>query len=251
MLEFDKRKGMEKQYQIDLRLITALKKNMPAKISRLGLFMLVYLNAAGIYAQNPAAASVTGEYMLEGVMETAAGFRINSNGTFEYGFTYGAADKSGKGNWKQVGNTLILNSLKTQPATDFILKNSASTNQKGVTIKITDAKGNAYSYVKCRLSEGGGQEATTDNRGEVHFATIGSGMLELYHPIFSTRISKITLNPKHNQFTIFPAYDLSEVFFKDFKLEIQPNQVSSKILPGMPPEDAGGQKKRYVFSKQK
>src|SRR5688572_6630710 len=224
---------------------------MYCNIRLLCVLVLIFINAAFARAQNSSGKTVAGEYMLEGVMETAAGFLIKSDGTFNYGFTYGAADKTGKGTWKLAGNTLLLNSSRPQPDTDFILKSSAATTKNGIHIKITDASGGTYPYIKCRLSEAAGQEATTDNRGEVQFATIGSGMLELYHPVFSTRVSKIKLNPKHNEFIIFPAYDLSEVFFRDFELQIQSNQLNSKTLPGMPTEDAAGQKKRYFFTKQK
>lgn len=224
---------------------------MSRKFRSFGLFVFLFLKAVFGFGQSPSAQAIPGEYMLQGVMETAAGFLIKKDGTFEYGFTYGAADKSGKGNWKLTGNTLILNSNKPQPPADFILKSSAATGKKDITIRITDASGGAYPYVKCRFSETAGQEATTDNRGEVHFATLGSGTLELYHPIFSTRVSHIKLNPKHNDFAIFPAYDLTEVFFKDFELLVQADELSSNTLPGMPPEDAAGQKKRYAFTRQK
>src|SRR5688572_6162612 len=187
---------------------------MYCKIRLLCVLVLIFINAAFARAQNSSGKTVAGEYMLEGVMETAAGFRIKSDHTFEYGFTYGAADKSGKGTWKLTGNTIILNSAKARPATDFILKSAANTNKKGITIKITDEKGGAYPYIKCWLSDVSGQEATTDNLGEVHFENTGSGMLELYHPIFSTRVTTLKLDLKQNDLIIFPAYDLSEVFLK-------------------------------------
>src|SRR5688572_10102457 len=103
----------------------------------LTLFICSFLNMNRVWAQNNTV-QVAGEYMLERVMETAAGFLIKPDGTFEYGFTYGAADKTGKGTWKLIGNKLILNSFSPQPSSDFILKSSSSKKRKGITIKITN-----------------------------------------------------------------------------------------------------------------
>src|SRR5687767_8410729 len=80
--------------------------------------------------------SVAGNYGLVGVMETAAGFSIKPDGTFEYGFTYGAADKWGRGTWKLSGKQLTLTSAHQQPAQDFQLKQSDKGSKSGIKIKV-------------------------------------------------------------------------------------------------------------------
>ena len=47
-----------------------------------------------------------GEYYLSGVMETASGFKLNPDSTFQFFFSYGALDRSGSGTWKQEGNNI-------------------------------------------------------------------------------------------------------------------------------------------------
>ncbi|MFD2400517.1 hypothetical protein [Novosphingobium soli] len=60
-------------------------------------------------AQEMAADSVVGTYSsLE--MELAAGLRINSDGTFEYGLSVGSLDERAQGRWKRVGGRIELTS---------------------------------------------------------------------------------------------------------------------------------------------
>jgi hypothetical protein len=217
-------------------------------------FFLFFLHLAGpglLPLQAQTAAKPAGEYMLSGVMETAAGFNIKPDQTFEYGFTYGAADKWGKGTWKTVGSKISLTSSHAQPVADFILKKADASYKNGIVIRIADDKGHAYPYVECRLGGEGTETAKTDEKGEAHFATLGNGLLELYHPIFSLRLTTIQLKSGQTSFLISPVGDLSEVFFKDFEMTVAPGRLTSAKLPGMPPQDAGGQKNSYEFLKQK
>ena len=41
--------------------------------------------------------TVAGEYYLQGVMETASGFKLNEDSTFQFFFMYGAMDRVGEG----------------------------------------------------------------------------------------------------------------------------------------------------------
>jgi hypothetical protein len=61
----------------------------------------------------PAAASapadaLTGEYHLEGVMETGSGLRLKPDGTFDWYFTYGALDLGARGKWSRDGDAIVL-----------------------------------------------------------------------------------------------------------------------------------------------
>ena len=197
--------------------------------------------------QQLAEKDVAGEFMLSGVMETAAGFLLKPDHTFQYGFTYGAADKNGKGTWKLTGNKLVLNSPHAQPTSDFVLKYSKASGNNEIVVLIKDEAGNFYPYVKCRLASDPATEITTNNKGEASFKSIGNGVLELYHPVFSTRISQIKLDKKHNRFIVYPAYSLAEVFFKNFTLQIEKDHLKSSELPGMPLQDAAAQHKQYIF----
>jgi hypothetical protein len=43
-------------------------------------------------------------------METASGFKINEDSSFEFYFSYGALDRYGSGKWNIKNDSIILNS---------------------------------------------------------------------------------------------------------------------------------------------
>lgn len=53
---------------------------------------------------------IAGEYYLTGVMETASGFNLYEDNSFEFYFSYGALDRHAYGRWREGNNeTIILN----------------------------------------------------------------------------------------------------------------------------------------------
>src|SRR5687768_17783125 len=90
--------------------------------SRIRIYILVLvLPCKYSSAQNNS--PMHGEYYLRGVMETASGFKLNTDSTFEFFYTYGALDRYGSGTWKQVDNIVTFNS-RTQPGRDFAILKS-------------------------------------------------------------------------------------------------------------------------------
>lgn len=175
-------------------------------------------------------------YMLNGVMETAAGFRLLDDHTFEYFFSYGAADKWGKGTWKKEGDKIIFTSYHQQPAQDFILKESKKTNNEFIQITVADSAGHPYRYVACMLNN---NERSTDEKGIVRYEPDTARYLRLYHPIFSTRLTTIDLPKDKNDFVLNPTCDLSEVFFNAINFTSSPEEITSTSLPGSPDQPAG------------
>jgi hypothetical protein len=60
------------------------------------------------HASAPDAAALAGTYHLEGVMETGSDLLVRADGTFEWGFTYGALDLLAKGHWQAEGDGITL-----------------------------------------------------------------------------------------------------------------------------------------------
>lgn len=94
--------------------------------------------------------NITGEYYLQGVMETASGFKLNDDSTFEFFFSYGALDRYGSGKWSMNKDSIILNS-KPSPGKDFKLANSIASTNKFSIIKIEDSNTDLYRFVYCRV----------------------------------------------------------------------------------------------------
>lgn len=74
--------------------------------------------------------SVTGEYYLRGVMETASGFKLNQDSTFQFFFSYGALDRYGSGTWTHTNNKIIFNSIKQHEADFAIIQSQKQEGKK-------------------------------------------------------------------------------------------------------------------------
>ncbi|BCT91793.1 hypothetical protein LYSHEL_08170 [Lysobacter helvus] len=56
----------------------------------------------------PAPANLSGEYHLDGVMETGSGLLLRDDNTFAWFFSYGALDLFAKGKWQRAGDGIDL-----------------------------------------------------------------------------------------------------------------------------------------------
>ncbi|MBL7924261.1 MAG: hypothetical protein JNL88_08685 [Bacteroidia bacterium] len=64
------------------------------------IILLLTLRAATLNAQP--ACTLCGSYYLEGVMETASGFNVKADSSFEFFFSSGALDRYGSGRWEML-----------------------------------------------------------------------------------------------------------------------------------------------------
>ena len=79
--------------------------------------------------------SPVGEYYLTGVTETAAGFKINKDSTFEFFFSYGALDRSGSGTWAYKSGRVLFNSPNL--GAPFLLSNLSKEAPGDITLHVT------------------------------------------------------------------------------------------------------------------
>jgi hypothetical protein len=219
------------------------------KYSFLFVFCLL-LGSKFSNAQSFSEKHLQGVYVLNGVNETAAAIKLNPDHTFDYKFTFGVANKWGKGTWKLDKNQLVLTSKNTRPEKDFILAQGSSANPAGLKVKVCDSLGRAYIYVACRLGGEQGEIVETNELGEAVFSTVSKpAHLELFHQVYSTRISAFDINDKTSSVIFQPACDLSEIFFAQHLFVIKAdNTIQSTQLPGFPESTEAG--KSYVFSKK-
>ena len=100
--------------------------------------IIFFISLFSMLDNTNAQSKITGEYYLRGVMETASGFLLKPDSTFEFFFSYGAVDRYGAGTWTLAGDKIILNS-KQKPGQDFKMLNSKEVNDDFITIKIVDS----------------------------------------------------------------------------------------------------------------
>ncbi len=114
-------------------------------------------------------ATVSGEYYLRGVMETASGFKLNEDSTFQFFFSYGALDRSGQGTWKLKDNHIVFNSPKPK-GQDFALISNKHEDNDLITIKIIEENPFFLSSVYAIVKSGNKQlEGLTNKSGEITF----------------------------------------------------------------------------------
>src|SRR5688572_25938295 len=97
--------------------------------------------------------TIAGEYYLQGVMETASGFKLNADSSFQFFFMYGAMDRYGKGKWSVQGDTVIMTSTQQQTH-DFALEKSEKGESDSITIRISDANEMLSRYLLCVIKGG-------------------------------------------------------------------------------------------------
>lgn len=171
---------------------------------------------------------VAGVYNLTSVMETASGFKLNPDSTFEFYFSYGALDRYGSGNY-QVKNGSILFNSKPYSGKDFRLVDSTANENNFTTIRIHDENPAFYSFVYCVLKTPGGDSLINANEEGIISLPVKIDTITLMFELSPERASTFVVNSKKaNNYTFnFEPWAL-EVFFKNFGLQHQPNKLVGK-----------------------
>ena len=176
-----------------------------------------------MYAQQ----NIAGEYYLQGVMETASGFKLDEDSTFQFFFSYGALDRYGEGKWSISNNKIILNS-KPYPGKDFKMVSSEKKNDYFITVRIQNSNPNVYRWVHCLV---------TTNEGDTLFDATRDGVIQLppttdsiriVSEFCSERISSFPVDNKFNYFTFQFEPWAPEVFFNNFELQFVTDHLEGK-----------------------
>src|SRR5207237_1322865 len=115
--------------------------------------------------------SPAGEYYLRGIMETAAGFKLNKDGTFQFFFSYGALDRYGSGKWTLKGDHIVLNSETKHPR-DFALVESKKQDSGNITIKIAESNTHLFRYIYGTITASEKrQQGAAGNDGQIIFTS--------------------------------------------------------------------------------
>ena len=170
-----------------------------------------------------------GEYYLRGVMETASGFKLNSDSTFQFFFSYGALDRYGSGTWKIVSGAVVFNS-RPQPEKDFALIKSEKAPGNYTTLKIIDNNEMILRYVDAIFRNGHAKlENSTDNEGMIQIAKQPVDSIALIFRLCPDRYSTFKfVDKEYNYFEFRIEPWIAEVFFKNFTLKIDNNNLKGK-----------------------
>ncbi len=170
-----------------------------------------------------------GEYYLRGVMETASGFKLNADSTFEFFYSYGALDRYGSGKWKQVNGNIIFES-RPRPEKDFALVKSEKSPGNFTTIRIIDNNENILRYVDAVIKNGISLlEKSTDNDGIVRIPKQPVDSVALLFRFCPDRYSTFKIPDKEHNYLEFRFEPwIAEVFFEKFNLKFENNKLTGR-----------------------
>lgn len=162
-----------------------------------------------------------GEYYLRGEAETASGFKLNEDSSFQFFFSYGALDRYGKGHWQLVNDSLVLTS-GPKPAQDFKLLSATAGTGSKIRLQVKESNTALLRHFFCRIKGGGQeQEGATDEKGVVVFKPQKVDAVEVLFEFCPEKVSVFhpTAKGLHN-FVFSPEPWLMEVFFQNFRLTV-------------------------------
>ncbi|MEO7524374.1 MAG: hypothetical protein ABIT58_09785 [Ferruginibacter sp.] len=176
------------------------------------------------------APSITGEYYLNGVRETASGFNFNEDKSFEFFFSYGALDRTGVGTWEIKDDKVILNSPKPK-GYGFILAASKIVENDEITIQIVEENTFFLNHVYAIVVSGDTQQKEMSNqKGIIHFKKLPVDSITLIFEFTGEKKDVFIIPNKENNYFEF-KFDPSimDVIFDNLSLSIDKNVLSGQL----------------------
>ena len=188
------------------------------------LFFTSFIN--GMNAQKPAF-SLVGEYLLEGVMETASGFQLTNDSSFNFFFSYGALDRTAKGTWRLQNDSVFFQS-RPKPVADFRLINSTPSTNDKLRILLKEMNPALFRHVYCRIKGAGKeQEGAMDKNGLLELPLQQVDSIEVLFEFCPEKRTVLIVNAKeYHSFEIVPEPWLMEIFFHNFSLQVTKNGLA-------------------------
>lgn len=164
--------------------------------------------------------TIAGEYYLQGVMETASGFKLNPDSSFQFFFIYGAVDRMGEGSWTVKDDIITFNSSK-KPAHDYALVKSEAGKSDEIVIRMNDANEMMSRYLYCIIKgDGKEQQSPFEDNGTVRFAAQPLDTISILFEFAPEKISTFNIVQKDHRYFEFRSEPwIMDVFFQDFKLD--------------------------------
>ncbi|MBC7850694.1 MAG: hypothetical protein H7Y31_13215 [Chitinophagaceae bacterium] len=171
--------------------------------------------------------SPIGEYYLQGVMETASGFKFNQDSTFQFFFSYGALDREGQGVWKMNGDRILLNT-PTKPEHDYVLVKSEKRDIPGITVKISGSSINFLQHVFAILKTGDkAEDVQANSNGIMQFTATTADSIELLFEFCPEKSSVFNLKgSSHNFFEFHFEPSIMDVVFNEFSLHLGNDEMT-------------------------
>ena len=195
-------------------------------MKQLLLISLFFMAVEKISAQD----SIPGDYYMHGVMETASGFQINADSTFQFFYSYGALDRYGKGTWRLMNDSTIVFNSEKRPPLDFKLVKHEQRKDDFVTVEITDPNKNLLRYIAGGIkTDSGAEDIQTNNNGIAQIKRQCVDSIALVFTICPDRYSIFPVTNKDDNYFLFQFEPwIATVFFENFTLTFKNNMLLGK-----------------------
>jgi hypothetical protein len=179
------------------------------------LMALVALTASG--------EDLTGDYVLQGVMEVGSELLLKSDGNFEYMLAYGAADYWAKGTWRRENNCVVLNSAGRKEAPFRLIRSEAGKPGR-ICVWVIGKNGHGVENIQVALQAADQNfEATTNSDGAAEFPNAADARAVAFEVrVYSVKAGPFVVDPSRNDFYFEINGDaIAEVLFADERLTIE------------------------------
>lgn len=193
------------------------------------IFLLILLNPVIMNAQTDRSA-VAGTYYLKNIRETAAGFHIREDGTFEFFFSYGALDRQAKGLWKLVGDSVVFQST-ADPQKDFIPGDCQTVPGEKIIVRLAGTNSGINPFFKITLIGKNGKKEKTGNSGaEFIFDKMELQRIQIQFEWCPEKTYEYVVSNKQCNFFSFTVQpSVLDVYFNQTKLKWNSLQLSGML----------------------
>jgi hypothetical protein len=164
-------------------------------------------------------------YRLTGIQDMAAGFQFRKDGTFEFFYMYGAADRNAKGNYFISNDTIYLKSEK-EAGKDFTVIRQSRKEEK---FKVVVSEKNQYllRHIIAVVVAGGKENIfESDEQGEIMIDMETCEKIYLQHQLFPDVLSLIKDSVNNNNyFEVTLNSTLQQVSFKGIDFFIDGDKI--------------------------
>ena len=158
------------------------------------------------------AQAITGEYFLTGVHETAAGFLLNADSTFQFFYSEGALDRQAKGVWSFDGRKVVFTTAAA-PSSDYQLKSKSVKPGNDFTVRIIEPNTILQRYVIVTVFSK--EVETTNHTNNEGVAIFRSGKVDSMRLVFQfcpERSTTIKVEGKENWYEFGAAAVVKTTF---------------------------------------
>jgi hypothetical protein len=198
---------------------------------------LTLLLSTLIMLEQPAPASVAGDYMLVGVREAAGGLQLGADGRFRYAFTYGALDEQAEGRWRREGDRILLTTDPTPQPPDWSLL-SAEPGEPGQFALILEGPNGRpipNIEVEVRMTDASVEKGTTQAEWlEAELDGRTPAAVRFHIPVFDVASPAFPIEAAkagRYRFRLDPR-DLGVRDFRDWPLEVKGDLLAPPDAPG-------------------